>query len=295
MLDPAGQERGEEVHGDDGEGARPAVDLAACRELVERARWLVFPGFFRALPAPGTRRGRHLAELGEELRGRLEGLVRGVGRYAGDRGVTPRETADRFLARLPAVGELVGLDARAAYEGDPAASHPDEVIFCYPGLDAIFSHRVAHELYVLGVPILPRVLAEQARSRTGIDIHPGACIGQSCFIDHGSGTVIGETTVIGEQAKIYQGVTLGAKSIRKDAHGRAIRGAKRHPTIGNRVTIYAGAIILGGETHIGDDCVIAGGVFVTSSVPAGHVVMQPRPELTLRKADAEKEMWGEGI
>ncbi len=177
---------------------------------------------------------------------------------------------------------MLALDVQAAYDGDPAAEHTDEIILCYPGLEAIATHRLAHVLYCLGVPVLARVMAEQAHSRTGIDIHPGAQIGESFFIDHGSATVIGETSVIGRQVKIYQGVTLGARSFPKDERGRVIRGIKRHPTIGDRVTIYAGAVILGGDTVIGDDCVIAGGVFVTSSVAPGHVVQQTRPEPVLK-------------
>ena len=174
------------------------------------------------------------------------------------------------------------------------------MILCYPGLDAILTHRLAHVLYCLGVPVLPRVMSEQAHSRTGIDIHPGAVIGESVFIDHGSATVIGETSVIGKQVKIYQGVTLGARSFPKDERGRAIKGIKRHPTIGDRVTIYAGAVILGGDTVIGDDCVIGGGVMVTSCVGPGHVVQLTRPEPVLKPLgggagakSAEKKAGGE--
>jgi serine O-acetyltransferase len=170
----------------------------------------------------------------------------------------------------------------AAFDGDPAATHTDEVIFSYPGLEAVLDHRFAHELLRLGVPLLPRIISEQAHSRTGIDIHPGAQIGRSFFIDHGAGVVIGETAVIGDHVKIYQGVTLGAKSFDKDERGRLVRGRKRHPTIGDRVTIYAGAVILGGDTIIGDDCVISGGVFLSQSVPPRHVVRQKQPELVMR-------------
>ncbi|MCB0900452.1 MAG: serine acetyltransferase, partial [Actinobacteria bacterium] len=177
---------------------------------------------------------------------------------------------------------LIALDVQAAFDGDPAAIHTDEVVFCYPGLEAILSHRIAHALTRLHVPLLPRLIQELAHNATGIDIHPGATIGESFFIDHGTGVVIGETTVIGDHCRIYQGVTLGAKSFQRDETGRLVRGVKRHPTIGNRVTIYAGAVILGGDTVIGDDCVINGSVFLTRSVPPGHIVRQKSPELVMR-------------
>ena len=185
----------------------------------------------------------------------------------------------RFLERLPELRRIVALDVLAAFDGDPAAEHTDEIILCYPGVQAMLHHRLAHELYGLGVPLLPRIISETAHRLTGIDIHPGAVIGDSFFVDHGAGTVIGETAVIGRQCKVYQGVTLGAKSFPKDDRGRLIRGAKRHPTLEDRVTVYAGAVILGGDTVIGHDCVISGGVFVTNSVQPRHVVGQKKPEL----------------
>ena len=151
---------------------------------------------------------------------------------------------------------------------------------------ALLPPRLAHALYTLGVPLLPRMIAETAHRYTGIDIHPGARIGERFFVDHGAGTVIGETSVIGDNVKIYQGVTLGAKSFDTDGDGNLIRGTKRHPTIGSRVTIYAGAVILGGDTAIGDDTVINGGVFLTQGVPPGHIVRQKQPELTLRSNPA---------
>lgn len=187
-----------------------------------------------------------------------------------------------FLDALPEIRRLLSLDVQAAYDGDPAARHTDEAIFCYPGVRALAIHRVAHELYRQKVPLLPRIMAEHAHSVTGIDIHPGARIASSFFIDHGTGVVIGETTVIGEHCKIYQGVTLGAKSFPKDEHGRLRRDTKRHPTLEDHVTVYAGATILGGDTVIGAGSVINGGVFLTTSVPPGHVVRAPRVELTLR-------------
>ncbi len=187
-----------------------------------------------------------------------------------------------FISRLAPVRRLLALDVQAAYDGDPAAHHTDEVIFCYPGMRALSTHRIAHELYRLNVPLIPRMMAEHAHSQTGIDIHPGARIGKSFFIDHGTGVVIGETTIIGDHCRIYQGVTLGAKSFPKDEQGKLIRSAKRHPTLEDHVTVFAGATILGGDTTIGAGSVINGGVFLTSSVPPGHIVRAPKAELTMR-------------
>ncbi|MBL1216399.1 MAG: hypothetical protein D8M59_02770 [Planctomycetes bacterium] len=192
------------------------------------------------------------------------------------------EITHAFLGRLPEVRRLLSLDVQAALDGDPAAEHTDETIFCYPGVMAIMVHRLAHELYRLDVPLLPRIMSEYAHSITGIDIHPGAEVGESFFIDHGTGVVIGETTVIGKHCKVYQGVTIGAKSFPKDARGRLIRGVKRHPTLGDYVTVYASATILGGDTVIGEGCVISGGVFLTRSVPPGHIVRAIGPELVVR-------------
>ena len=166
----------------------------------------------------------------------------------------------QFAARLPEVKRLVETDVQAAYEGDPAATSPMEVVMAYPGLYAVTIHRLAHELYNLKVPIIPRIMSELAHSKTGIDIHPGATIGERFFIDHGTGVVIGETTVIGKNVKLYQGVTLGALSTR---NGQMLSGKKRHPTIEGNVTIYANATILGGDTVIGEGAVIGGNTFIT--------------------------------
>ncbi|MBR5769866.1 MAG: serine acetyltransferase, partial [Clostridia bacterium] len=173
----------------------------------------------------------------------------------------------------PAVRALLETDLVAAYEGDPAATCREEIIMAYPAFEAISVFRVAHELYALGVPMLPRMMTEYAHSRTGIDIHPGATIGEYFFIDHGTGVVIGETTVIGDHVKLYHGVTLGAKSFEVNPDGSLVKGVKRHPNIGSRVVIYAGATILGGDTTIGDGCVIGGNVWLTHSVPAGKTVI----------------------
>jgi serine O-acetyltransferase len=186
-----------------------------------------------------------------------------------------RITAD-FLTRLPELRRLLALDAVAAYEGDPAAPGPSEAIFCYPGVRALTSHRIAHELYDLQVPLIPRMISEHAHSETGIDIHPGATIGESFFIDHGTGVVIGETTIIGNRVRLYQGVTLGAKSFPLDADGNPIKGIDRHPIIEDEVTIYSGATILGRVT-IGRGSIIGGNVWLTRDVPAGSRISQGRP------------------
>ncbi len=178
-----------------------------------------------------------------------------------------------FFNRLPEVRRMLILDVQAAYDGDPAAPNLAEIIFAYPGLVAVTIYRIAHELHIQGVPLLPRIMTECAHSRTGIDIHPGAVIGESFFIDHGTGVVVGETTEIGNSVKLYQGVTLGALSFPKDERGKLIRGVKRHPTLRDNVVIYAGATILGGATVIGEGSVIGGNTWVTSSVPPRTKVM----------------------
>lgn len=181
--------------------------------------------------------------------------------------------AAESLAHLPQVRTALREDVQAAYEGDPAASSTDEVVLCYPGLFAIAVHRLAHPLYRLGVPLLPRIMSEWAHHRAGVDIHPGARIGARFFIDHGTGTVIGETTEIGDGVKIYQGVTLGALSFPRNPDGTLVKGGKRHPTVQDDVTIYAGATILGGRTVIGRGAVIGGGAWITASVPPGARIL----------------------
>jgi len=202
--------------------------------------------------------------------------IRRAASYEGFRAAAPQEPAAwaravtlDLLRRLPDIREMLSKDVLAAFQGDPAAYSVEEVIFSYPSIEAITVHRLAHELHRAGVPMLPRIMAEHAHSVSGIDIHPGAAIGESFFIDHGTGVVIGETTVIGDRVKIYQGVTLGALSIER---GTPQRGRKRHPTIENDVTIYAGATILGGATVIGAGSVIGGNVWLIESVPPGSRV-----------------------
>lgn len=193
-----------------------------------------------------------------------------------------REITIEFLDSIPEIRKLLATDVQASFDGDPAALNIDEVVLAYPGLFAISIQRLAHKLYQLEVPLMPRIMGEWAHMQTGIDVHPGARIGQSFFIDHGTGVVIGETTDIGKNVKVYQGVTLGALSFPRDERGNIIREAKRHPTVEDGVTIYANAIILGGDTVIGRGSTIGGSVFVTSSVPPESTVTIKPPELRVK-------------
>lgn len=193
-----------------------------------------------------------------------------------------RKVVDGFLAKIPEIREVLKTDIEAAYQGDPAARTREEIVISYPGLRSIATHRVAHEFYNANVPLIPRIMSENSHRMTGIDIHPGATIGNYFFIDHGTGVVIGETATIGEHVKIYQGVTLGALSFKKDKDGNIIKGAKRHPTIQDNVTIYAEATILG-DVVIGEGSVISGNTWVKESVNPGQTVMSVDPELLIKE------------
>lgn len=214
---------------------------------------------------------------------RLEGLVSGVVPV----GVDAERVALEFAAQLPGIRALLAEDVEAAFEGDPAAKSFAEIVVSYPSIRAIAVYRIAHALYGLGVPILPRMMTEKAHDRTGIDIHPGARIGRRFFIDHGTGVVIGETTEIGDNVRLYQGVTLGAKSPR---HGMSLRGVKRHPTIEDDVTIYAGATILGGDVMVGRGSVIGGNVFLLESVPEESRVVGEPPSYLVRQRDKARQL-----
>jgi serine O-acetyltransferase len=213
-----------------------------------------------------------------------ERLLRLLMRVGVPEGFDPESVVASFVRRLPDVRRRLAEDVEAAFEGDPAAKSFAEIVVSYPSIEAIAIHRLAHELVKLGVPQIPRIMAEHAHARTGIDIHPGAEIGRRFFIDHGTGVVIGETSQIGDNVRIYQGVTLGAFSPRR---GQRIRGLKRHPTIGDDVTIYAGATILGGETVIGHCSVISGNTTVTESVPPNSRVVPEPPRQEIRRGDTE--------
>ncbi len=189
------------------------------------------------------------------------------------------DAAAELIAKLPAIQRALQKDLAANFDGDPAAHNMEEVVLSYPGFFAIFIYRVAHELYVQNVAMIPRIMTEYAHSQTGIDINPGATIGEYFFIDHGTGIVVGETTIIGDNVKMYQGATLGALS---PAGMRSVPGERRHPKVGNNVTIYAGSTLLGGETEIGDNVVIGGNAFLTSSVEANTTVSIKKPEMTFR-------------
>ncbi|MCR4817918.1 MAG: hypothetical protein K5841_03045 [Fretibacterium sp.] len=221
---------------------------------------------------------RHIGD-GDE-RGNLEQGTRDLRAALGY--VLDKEKAGEYVARLvhllPSIRATLETDITAAYRGDPAAQSEDEVILAYPAFTAISTYRVAHELYKMNVPLVPRIMTEYAHRLTGIDIHPGAQIGEYFFIDHGTGVVIGETTTIGHHVKLYQNVTIGAKSFKAAPDGSLIKGIKRHPDIGNEVVIYSGATILGGDTVIGDRCVIGGNVWLTNSVEAGSTVQNGLPE-----------------
>lgn len=254
--------------------------------LVELLREVIFPGYFGNRDVTEDSLSYHVGAtlhrasliLVDEVH---RGLCFACTREPGDRvlaeclGRAKGITAE-FLRRLPEIRRMLALDAVAAYEGDPAATSPSEAIFCYPGVLALTSHRIAHELYRLEVPLIPRIIAEHAHSLTGIDIHPGATIGERIFIDHGTGVVIGETSVIGNRVRIYQGVTLGAKSFPLDRSGNPIKGIARHPIIEDDVIIYSGATILGRVT-IGRGAVIGGNVWLTRSVPPGSRLSQAGP------------------
>lgn len=246
------------------------------RAVVTELRELIFPGFTGgARPATGVSLKAHVAARVAQVRVRLtEQVYRGLHhrcRVAGAECSACEEAADRITASLitglPDVRALLMTDVRAAFEGDPAATGADEVVFSYPGIAAICVYRIAHKLYQLGAAIVPRMMTELAHSETGIDIHPAATIGEGFFIDHGTGVVIGETTTIGNRVRIYQGVTLGALSL-PTGKARQLASAKRHPTIEDEVIIYANATILGGETVIGRGAVIGGNSWITESVPA---------------------------
>ena len=251
-------------------------------EIVELLRAVLFPGYFGTSELTADNTAFHLGSTLDRIQRSLEEQTRRGLCFACDNpSADPRTDCDaraqaitrQFLARLPAVRKLLAADVQAAYEGDPAATCPDEAILCYPGVLAITNYRLAHELHALGVPLIPRIITEHAHSITGIDIHPGATIGANFFIDHGTGVVVGETCVMGERVRLYQGVTLGAKSFPLDKDGKPIKGVKRHPNVEDDVIIYSEATILGPVT-IGRGSVIGGNVWLIHDVPPGSRITQ---------------------
>lgn len=263
---------------------------SACVELISDIRRLLFPGYFDNESAAGESNDyltrERILHIERVLQGQvLEALLFDDGDLSRDEaGKRASHVANVFLDSLPQVLELLMTDIQALYDGDPAAGSLEEVLVAYPGLYAIFVYRIAHVLYGLDVPLIPRLMSEYAHSKTGIDINPGANIGKYFFIDHGTGVVIGETTDIGDHVKIYQGVTLGALSTRK---GQLLSGKKRHPTLGDYVTVYSNASILGGETVIGSGAVISGSAFVCESVPQNARVILNQETIVHKPDDAE--------
>ena len=259
-------------------------DKKAIIDIINKMQIIIFPGHFKNSSYKVYTKRSGLSMLLEDVMFNLKKqitLVLGFSEnyatlddYA--KSDAAAELTLEFLGRIPHIREYIETDVQAAFDGDPAAFNKDEIIYSYPGLYAIFVNRIAHELFTLGVPMIPRIMTEHAHSLTGIDIHPGASIGKYFFIDHGTGIVIGETTEIGDNVKIYQGVTLGALSTRG---GQSLRNKKRHPTIRDNVTIYSGASILGGDTVIGRDVVIGGNAFITKSIAAGAKVSIKNQEL----------------
>ena len=250
---------------------------------------LLFPGFMNNDVIHSSRIHGFVAKLVVSISKRLEKEIVKALQYRAQGGADTaqlkrdaRRLTQEFLESLPGIRGLLQTDVVATYEGDPAAISNEEVILAYPGLEAIAVQRMAHVLYRQHVPLIPRIMTEVAHSRTGIDIHPGATIGSQFCIDHGTGVVIGETTVIGQRVKIYQGVTLGAKSFAKDSEGRIVKGIKRHPNIEDEVVIYAGATILGGDTVIGRGSTIGSNVWLMQSVPAHSLAYFENEQLRIR-------------
>jgi len=276
---------------------RPLPSRQAVQEIIDGLKEVLYPGYF------GRRHftPQNIAYLiGDRVYGVYRALAeqvylgilhdcrrtQGQCNHCGD---LAADTAAEFMRRLPRVRKMLEGDVQAAYDGDPAAKSLDEIIFSYPGVEAVTVYRLAHELWDLKVPLLPRIMTEIAHSATGIDIHPGATIGEHFFIDHGTGVVIGETTCIGDNVRIYHGVTLGAKSVPKGEQMDLVRGAKRHPTIEDDVTIYPGATLLGGETVVGKGSTIGGNVWLTHSVPPNSVVMIEDPGLLVAEKRKKSE------
>ncbi|MDR1045403.1 MAG: serine acetyltransferase [Candidatus Adiutrix sp.] len=273
----------------------PTPSFNAAREIITLAQQLLFPGFFSPRPVTELNVDYHTGQilyvfydkLSREIATAVRHDCRRYNYDCSDCQELGRTIALEIAERIPALREVLGTDVAAAREGDPAAGdHFDQIIFCYPGLFAVMVQRLAHELYLRQVPFLPRILTEYAHSKTGIDIHPGAEIGPSFFIDHGTGVVIGETTKIGAGVRLYQGVTLGALSLPRDA-GVRLQGQKRHPTLEDGVTVYAGATILGGQTVIGAGSVVGGNVWLTESIPPRTKVLIKNPELVVINGSAK--------
>jgi serine O-acetyltransferase len=267
-------------------GPVPIPSHRSIIDIIYQVRQILFPGYFTKTKLHASNLEYYLGKETSELYERLTGEIIMAIRHDCRRADLPCTNCEKrgnqmalaFIETLPDILSLLSTDIRATLAGDPSTANSDEIIFSYPGLLATSIYRMAHELCLLGVPIIPRIMTEHAHSQTGIDIHPGATIGPGFFIDHGTGVVIGETTIIGAGVRLYQGVTLGALSLPKDA-GTKMRNKKRHPTIEDDVIIYANTTILGGDTIIGTRSVIGGNIWLTESVPSDTRVVLKRPEL----------------
>lgn len=269
----------------------PLPDKKNIYGLIENILILLFPGYFghseMSFDSVEMRIGYRVAKVYENLKPQVyRELIHSCKNVDGPCGECAKAAEQMvlvFLQTLPKIREQLDLDIQAAFKNDPAAVDYDEIVVSYPGVGAITIHRIAHFFYERGLTLIPRIISEWAHSKTGVDVHPGANIGKSFFIDHGTGVVIGETTDIGDEVTIYQGVTLGALNFPRDKMGQVIRGAKRHPTIGDGVVIYSGATILGGETVIGENSVIGGNVWLTESIPDNSRVISPKSDLKITK------------
>ncbi len=281
-------------------GHSPLPSYREVTEILADFREILFPGYGRRQNLHMGNVAYHVGVLIDSLHDRLTQQIARAFRYdckashlENDFEADAQLIAIRLLESILDMREVLADDVRAAFEGDPAARNLDEILFCYPGVSAITVFRIAHELYRLGVPLIPRMMTEYAHSKTGIDIHPGATIGRRFFIDHGTGVVIGETTEIGEGVKIYQGVTLGALSFQRDElTGELVRGEKRHPTIENDVVIYANATILGGHTVIGHHSIVGSSAWITRTVAPFTTVTIENPRLRFRGSDPHAELGG---
>lgn len=259
-------------------------------DIVRDLKSIVFPGYFStdtsATVFPEYYVGHRLNDLYDRLKNQIEIALLYHGEEPEEAAAHADRTAGGFFEQLPEIQRLLLTDVQAGFDGDPAAKSKEEIIFSYPGLFAIYVYRLAHVLYKEEIPFIPRVMSEYAHGRTGIDINPGATIGEYFFIDHGTGVVVGETTEIGNNVKLYQGVTLGALSTRK---GQQLANVKRHPTIRDNVTIYSNSTVLGGETVVGENTIIGGNTFITESIPANTKVSAKSPELVIKKPKAQVE------
>jgi serine O-acetyltransferase len=272
-------------------GHKPLPNREATEEILTDLMDVLYPGYWRRQNLHLGNVEYHVGDLIDRLHDKLITQITRALRHEQfacgdavpiDLEAMAQQRAIDLLKKLPDLRLVLEDDARAAFEGDPAAKSYHEIIFCYPGLEAVTVYRIAHELLLLGVPLVPRMMAEYAHYRTGIDIHPGARIGPGFFIDHGTGVVIGETCDIGRNVKLYQGVTLGALSFPRDAAGNIIRGMKRHPTLEDEVVVYANATILGGDTVIGHHAVIGSSAWLTHSVAPHTVVTLEKPSLRIK-------------